>query len=126
MGYVAWGLKLYRTGEKPAAEEKFRTAIALDKTNPLAFHYLGDILYRQQNWKEAEIYLKLSAKYFLDPNRMKRYADSVVKKLALLAGKDCIAEYFRSGYYEKIGDNYYLATLYQKWNHSVWVKGIFY
>ena len=117
MGYVAWGVQLYRTGRKSAAEEKFRTAIALDKTNPLAFHYIGDILYKRQNWKEAEIYFKLSVKYFLDPNQFKRYADSVVKKFASLAGKDCLVAYFRSGYYEKIEDNYYLATLYEKWNH---------
>ena len=117
IGYFAWGHELYLKGKADAAEVKFKKSISLDKSNPLAYHYLGKILYAQQRWKEAEILLQFAVKYCLDSNKLKRYIDTASKRIPASVAKDCIIKHFRSSYYEKIEDYYFLASLYEKWNH---------
>src|SRR6187397_136759 len=63
MGYLSWGVLNLRNGNMPGAEKHFKHVIALDKTNPLAFHYLGKILYAQQRWKEGDIIFNYALDY---------------------------------------------------------------
>lgn len=117
IGYFAWGHELYLKGKVDEAEVKLKKSISLDKSNPLAYHYLGKMLYEQQRWKEAEILLQLAVNYYLDSNKLKRYIDTSSKRIPVSGAKDCIIKHFRSSYYDKIEDYYFLTSLYEKWNH---------
>jgi hypothetical protein len=47
IGQFVWGLKLMLDSNFTGAEKHFKISIANDKYNPLAFHYLGKLLYDQ-------------------------------------------------------------------------------
>ena len=99
------------------AEKEFKKVIELDKTNPLAFHYLGRILYWQKRWAEAEIILNLALQYHLDETRFSRYLDSMGRLLPNTKSKSCIVNNFSNFYYPILDNHYFLAALYEKWNH---------
>ncbi|MDB5222799.1 MAG: tetratricopeptide repeat protein [Chitinophagaceae bacterium] len=117
MGNFALALRYLRNGDSALAEEKLKWVIALDRSNPLAFHYLGKILYAQKKWKEGDIIFNLAIKYHLDTISFYRYCDSLKALLRNSYSKECIVETFRKNYYDKVDDYYFLATLYDKWNH---------
>ena len=117
MGNFAWALRYLKSGDTARAEEKLKLVIELDRSNPLAFHYLGKLLYAQKRWKEGDIIFNLAIKYYLDSTSFKKYCDSLKKKLQASFSKQCIFETFVKNYYEKIDDHYFLATLYDLWNH---------
>lgn len=56
IGYFVIAMDLYTRKQLGEAEEMFKMAISLDKSNPLAFHYLGKIMYSQRRYKEADIF----------------------------------------------------------------------
>ena len=117
MGNFVWGLLSYEAGNTEIAEQKFKQVIALDKTNPLAFHYLGKLLYNQKRWEEADIIFNYALDYRLDDSSFRHYTDSLVKHLPATKSKDCIVSKFSMSYYNKIDDHYFLGTLYESWNH---------
>ncbi|MDB5199289.1 MAG: tetratricopeptide repeat protein [Chitinophagaceae bacterium] len=117
MGNFALALRYLRNGDSALAEEKLKWVIALDRSNPLAFHYLGKILYAQKKWKEGDIIFNLAIKYHLDTISFYRYCDSLKALLRNSYSKECIVETFRKNYYDKVDDYYFLATLYDEWNH---------
>lgn len=117
MGNLVWALQSLRHGDSALAEEKFKWVIALDRSNPLAFHYLGKILYAQKRWKEGDIIFNLAIKYHLNTTSFYRYCDSLQALLPQSLSKICIADVFKKSYYNKIYDYYFLATLYEAWNH---------
>lgn len=100
-----------------AAEWEYKKVIELDKTNPLAFHYLGVLLYNQERWQEADIILNLALKYHPDRKSFQNYLDSMSKLLPETNSKTCIIKIFNSGYYAKEQDLYFLGRLYEKWHH---------
>lgn len=117
IGNFVWGLYYLKNSDSVHAEEKFKLVIALDKSNPLAFHYLGKILYGQKRWKEGDIIFNLAIKYYLDTTAFKRYCTLMKRTLPSSPSMECIFTNFVNSYYEKADDYYFLATLYDKWNH---------
>lgn len=117
MGFFAWGLMAYERGDKNVAEEKFKRSIAIDKNNPLAFHYLGKLLYEQQRWKEADIIFNYAVEYYRDSLSFEKYCDSVKNKAAFSPYRNCIVSKFKAAIYERVFDHYFLASLYETWNH---------
>lgn len=101
------------------AEWAFRNILLLDKTNPLACHYLGKLLYWQNKWTEAELLLKLSLTNRPDSASFIHYLDSMARSLPKTASRECIIKNTRAGYFDfkALDDHYFLASLYEKWNH---------
>jgi tetratricopeptide (TPR) repeat protein len=114
---VVWGIRLCTNGLCTLAEDKFRKAVLLDRSNPLAFHFLGELLFRQNRWMEAEIIFNYAVDNYLDSTTFKKYCDSLGSLLPELAGKKNVITVFRSGQYKKIEDRYFLAVMYEKWGH---------
>jgi predicted Zn-dependent protease len=117
LGRFVWGLRSYEAGDTANAERKFKEVIALDKSNPLAFHYLGRILYFQKRWEEAAIIFDLAIKYYLGDSAFNRYCDSAGKRLRTTKSKDCIISDFRGDIYDKIQDHFFAGRMYDRWNH---------
>jgi Tfp pilus assembly protein PilF len=117
MAFFTWGLQDYNKGDYQNAERIFKRVVALDKKNPLVFHYLGKIFYDQKKWENAELMFKLALKYFLDEGRFKKYCDSAIKSKKYPYAHDCFEKTFRNNYYQRIEDYYFLATLYESWAH---------
>ncbi len=119
---------LYVQGQKfDKAENKFRQVIKIDSTNPLAFHYLGKLLYDQQRWKEADIILSYAVQYHLDEKHFASYCDSLKKLFpqydigqkatAKVTVYSCVFDRFRFSWVEKKITRFFLGTAYEKWNH---------
>jgi Tfp pilus assembly protein PilF len=119
---------LYIYDRKPdKAEWKLKQLIQLDAVNPLAFHYLGELLYNQQRWKEADIIFSYAVKYHMDKERFDLYCDSL-KKLFPQYDDDpknggswgiysCVSQSFNSSWFQKMETRFFLGTVYEKWNH---------
>src|ERR1700733_14557103 len=75
MGNFAWGFIALTANDTQTAERKFKQVIALDKTNPLAFHWLGSLLYKQKRWEEAAIIFNYAIAYHLQDAEFKNYCD---------------------------------------------------
>ena len=54
------GMVRLSTGEVAGAEESFRSALAIDSSEPLALIGMGGLRYQQQRWKESIEYLEKS------------------------------------------------------------------
>jgi tetratricopeptide (TPR) repeat protein/uncharacterized caspase-like protein len=117
MGNFALGVLALSNQQYEEAESKFRLVIALDKKNPLAFHYLGKILYKQQRWEEADIIFNYALIYHLDDAAFERYTNLLSKHLPPSKSRQCIIEDFRGSYYDIVEDHFFLGSLYETWNH---------
>ena len=117
MGHFALGMIAYNDHKFDTAESEFKKVIALDKTNPLAFHYLGKLLYEQKRWEEGDIIFNLATRYHLTDTAFDRYVDSLSAFLPATTSKECIINQFKWKHYAKIEDHYFLGTLYEFWNH---------
>lgn len=118
VGHFALGYQALRDEDLRRAEGEFRKVIALDKTNPLVYHYLGRTMFEQQRWQEAELILKLAMNNYLDYLPWLQYSDSVLNR----SGMDFLTDpgtdsCFRYGYYNRHEDFMLLAQLYQNWGH---------
>lgn len=101
------------------AEREYKKAIALDNKVPLAYHYLGKLLYWQQRWQEAELYLNQAIQNDLSDSAFDHYLDSMTRLLPPTPSRDCInitVSSFR-GIYAAVEDHYFLASLYESWHH---------
>jgi tetratricopeptide (TPR) repeat protein len=117
MAFFYWGHTEYLEKNYTNAVRIFKKIIAVDKTNPLVFHYMGKIFYDQQKWEDAEIMFKLAASYYLDTVAFRRYCDSVIQHSKFTYPHDCFEKYFWEHQYIQIEDYYFLATLYESWAH---------
>lgn len=117
LGLFDWAYMDYEMGYTELAEKKFKEIIALDKSNPLAFHYLGKLLFGQQRWEEADIIFNLATQYYLEPLALDHYIDSMAQWITDREAKKCIILNFKLKEYPGIEDHYYLARLYDTWNH---------
>lgn len=117
MGHFTLGYQAYRDVKLAIAENEFKKVIALDKKNPLAYHYLGKTLSEQQRWQEAEIILKMALANHLPYDLYLTYYDSLSKDRTNVSSFDCIDSCFRFGYYDKTEDYLLLAQLYENWHH---------
>jgi len=116
-GHFAWATDAMEQGNALVAVREFKKVIQLDPSNPLAFHYLGKLLYQQKRWNEAELLFSYAVNNFLSDSVFRLYADSLIRLLPETASKACIENRFRSHYYQRIEDHYFLAALYESWNH---------
>ena len=116
-GNFALGMEAYRSHDFFTAEEKFRKVIALDKTNPLAFHYLGKLYYEQKLRQGAELMFHFSFAYYRDSISFFHYVDSLQQHTPESPVKECVLKEFKKSYYQQVEGNYLLGTLYEQWNH---------
>jgi len=128
LGHFALGTMAFESKDSAGAETEFRKVMRLDPANPLAFHYLGRILYGKQRWEEADIIFKLAVQYHLDSTSFARYLDSMGKKLPASGSRACIITLFKWYQYPVFEDHYYLADLLEKRHHyteaEAWLRQI--
>jgi Tfp pilus assembly protein PilF/uncharacterized caspase-like protein len=117
MGNFVLGLQAYKNGEFDLAERKFKQVISIDNKNPLAFHFLGKLLFKQERWQEGEIIFNYALKNYIDSAAFKKQVEVLKKQAVVKKLKDCIVKSYSSSYYYKIEDRYFLAGLYENWNH---------
>jgi tetratricopeptide (TPR) repeat protein/uncharacterized caspase-like protein len=116
-GNFALGMQAYKDKDFFTAEEKFRKVIALDKTNPLAYHYLGKLYYDNKLSQGADLMFNYSLRYHRDSISFLNYVDSLKQHTPESPVKECVLKEFKKSYYPQIEDRYFLGTLYEQWNH---------
>jgi len=116
-GNFVLAMDAYRSNDFFTAEQKFRKVIALDKTNPLAFHYLGKLYYDHKLRQGAELMFHFSVNYYRDSVSFYQYVDSLQQHTPESPVKECVLKEFRKSYYRHINNHYFLGTLYEQWNH---------
>ena len=115
--FFTWGVQEYRKGNYYNAVRVLKKVIALDKKNPLVFHYLGKLYYDQQKWEEAEVMFKLAIQYYLNEQDFIKYTDSVIKSVTYPYDHSCFEKFFQGNYYLQVEDYYFAGTLYENWKH---------
>ena len=116
-GNFALAMQAYQLNDYFTAEEKFRKVIALDKTNPLVYHYLGKLYYDNKVLQGADLMFNYSLEHYKDSIAFFHYVDSLQQYTPQSPVKECVLKEFRKLYYEQIEDHYFLGTLYEQWNH---------
>ena len=117
LGNLAWAIQAFYNSNWETAELKFKRVIALDKSNPLAFHYLGKLLFQQKRWQEGDIILNYSVQYYLDSTELITYLQAHIKRMASASHNECLVRLVKEAYYPKSYNHYFLAKLYENWNH---------
>ncbi|MEI7736968.1 MAG: tetratricopeptide repeat protein, partial [Ferruginibacter sp.] len=117
VGQTVWGIMELNAGNIFNAEKHLKTAIALDKTNPLAFHYLGKLLFNQERWQEAEIIFNMAVGNYLNRESFINYVDSIKKNKVNYTNAACNTALFAYFWYEQVEDFYILGEVYKKWGH---------
>jgi Tfp pilus assembly protein PilF len=115
--FFTWGVQEYQKKKYGNAIRILRKVVAIDKTNPLVYHYLGKAYYDEQKWEEAEVMFKLATGNAMDTSQFKRYVDSVIKSKKYKYVHDCFERFFNSKYYHPVEDYYFLGTLCENWKH---------
>ncbi len=115
--FFTWGVQEYRGKKYANAIRILRKVAAIDKTNPLVYHYLGKAYYDQQKWEEAEVMFKLAYAYSKNKHQFDLYADSVISSKKYKYDHDCFEKFFTAAYYRQVDDYYFLGTLYENWKH---------
>jgi tetratricopeptide (TPR) repeat protein/uncharacterized caspase-like protein len=116
-GNLALAMQAYNSNDFFTAEDKFRKVIALDKTNPLAFHYLGKLYYKNKLRQGADLMFNFSVAYYKDSVSFFKYVDSLQQHTPESPVKECVLKEFKKSYYRQVEDHYFLGTLYEQWNH---------
>jgi tetratricopeptide (TPR) repeat protein len=96
----------------------FMQVIAIDKKNPLVYHYLARVYYEQQQWEEAELMFRYAIANYMSEKTFKKYLDSVKKSNAYPYEHSCYENLFSGYYYNQADDFYFLASLYEKWGKT--------
>ena len=116
-GNFALAMQAYHRNDYFTAEDRFKKVIALDQTNPLAYHYLGKLYYDNKVSQGADLMFNYSLKHYKDSLSFSRYVDSLQQYTPESPVKECVLKEFRKQYYQQIEDHYFLGTLYEQWNH---------
>ncbi len=114
MGHFAWG-KTVMNSNIAEAEKQFKIVISIDSLNPLAYHYLGQLYYRQHRWQEAEIVFRLAKRNYLSEKEFNRYLDSLAATSSKMFA--CVQQIFKESFYPKIDNYFFLGGVYEQWNH---------
>lgn len=117
MAFFTWGVQNYQKKDYPNAVRILKRVIALDKRNPLVFHYLGKIFYDQKKWEEAELMFKYAIDYYKEDTAFEKYCDSISKKAHYPYDHSCFENFFRLSQYHQIEDFCFISTLYETWGH---------
>jgi uncharacterized caspase-like protein/Flp pilus assembly protein TadD len=115
--FFTWGVQEYGDRKYANAIRILRKVVAIDKTNPLVYHYLGKAYYDEQKWEEAEVMFKLAASYSKDTTQFRMYVDSVIRSKKYEYYHECFENFFKSKFYHPVEDYYFLGTLYENWKH---------
>lgn len=115
--FYTWGVQEYWKRNYTNAIRILRKVVAINKTNPLVYHYLGKVYFDQQKWEEAELMFKLAAENSKGTQQFNSYVDSVVNSKKYQYEHECFEKFFRRTYYRQVEDYYFLGTLYEKWKH---------
>lgn len=115
--FFTWGVQEYQKKKYANAIRILRKVVAIDKVNPLVYHYLGKAYFDQQKWEEAEVMFKLAVANSKDTTLFKRYADSVIRSKKYTYDHECFEKFFKFKYYHPVEDYYFLGTLYENWRH---------
>ena len=115
--WFLWGLFHYKKNNYTAAEQKWKHVIQLDRKSPLAFHYLGVMMWQQKRFMESDIILQYAVKNYLPADAFEKYVDSVKKRSPKATYSDCGFISFEAAIYKREEDHYYLANAYEQWNH---------
>ncbi len=121
------GLKLYQNNDLEKAETAFKKLIKEDKKNPLAFHYLGRLLYDQGRWQEAEIILQVAIENYLPFPAFMKYCDSIIRSTdinnyfdgrlldpgSMTEKQLSLIEFLSYTHYDRAEDAYLLVELYK-------------
>ena len=107
---------LENTYEMPVeAEKNFKIAITIEKTHPIAYYYLGMLMYRQKRWQEAEYFLKKAIVHYIDADSFYRYVQPFAASLP--ADRECLAEVLRNAHLSEEYYHMHIADAYRKWRH---------
>ncbi len=115
--FFTWGVQEYGHRKYANAIRILRKVVAIDKTNPLVYHYLGKAYYDQQKWEEAEVMFKLAASNSKNTTQFSKYVDSVIRSKKYKYYHECFEKFFKSKFYHPVEDYYFLGTLYESWKH---------
>ncbi|MBK7691883.1 MAG: caspase family protein [Bacteroidetes bacterium] len=113
--YFVKGLILAEMGDTVKAEAAYRKCIEIDPANPLVYHYLGKIMWKQMRWQEVDVYLQKALQTYLAPESFTRFCDSAGKFIT--DQNPCIRKKWEKSYYNRGEDYFLLADAYEKWNH---------
>ncbi|MEO6405368.1 MAG: caspase family protein, partial [Ferruginibacter sp.] len=117
LGNFALGMQAYMHNDSSTAEVQFRKTLMLDKENPLAWHYLGKVLYNQQRWQEAAVMFEKAKRNYADSASFDAYYKKFAEKSLSSPSNNCIRAVNFYANYRKIEDGYLLASVYERWNH---------
>ncbi len=117
MGFFYLGMTAYDTGNYAGAQRFFKKIIAVDQASPLIYHYMGKIFYDQGKWENAEVMFNLASLNHKDDQQFKHYCDSVSKSKKWPYYHNCVETFFRDHSYDAIEDDYFLASIYERWGH---------
>ncbi len=115
--FFTLALQPYDSPDVKKRERYLKHVLAIDKKNPLAYHYLGKIYYDQQRWEEAELMFKNAITYYLDEDKFRNYVDSVKRSVTYPYYFRCTEEFFTNQHYWGNEDYYFAGTIYESWKH---------
>ncbi|MBS1734470.1 MAG: tetratricopeptide repeat protein, partial [Bacteroidetes bacterium] len=114
-----WAMLLSTSGRIEQADKIYRKLLVIDSRSPVNYHVYGTMLYSQNKWQQAEAMFKLAKIYYADPVSFDHYCDSL-KKLISTTNETairCFYDVFKSKYYARWEDDFFLASIYENWNH---------
>lgn len=117
LGYFNWGMIYFEKGDDFNAEKKWKHVIELDQKNPLVFHYLGIMMYRQKRRTEADLMFNFAVKYYIPSDSLFTLYVRSLMTFSYPDQANCIGGIFQSYYYAQTEDHYFLAKIYEEWNH---------
>ena len=111
------GIWAFKQNKFTDAERYFKEVIVMDRSNPLAYHFLATVLDSQHRKQEAEPMYLAAIHNFLDDADFDKYLDSAAKLVDSASGRKCLVSEFARNSYDRYDDHYALAKLYESWNH---------
>lgn len=117
MGLFTWGVQEYNTAKYDNAVRILKRVVALDKKNPLVYHYLGKIYYDRQQWEAAGLMFGYASEHYLETGAFEQYADSVSRSGNYPYDHSCFENFFKMSHYEKLADFCFLGKLNEQRGH---------
>jgi tetratricopeptide (TPR) repeat protein len=107
-------LQYYRYQDYNNAEKYLRQVILADRHHPLAFHYLGRLLFEKKRFQEGETIMKMALENYLPPEAYAKYYDSIQFRFF---PDTCMSNYVLHAQYPIVEDKLRFGLLYERWGH---------
>jgi tetratricopeptide (TPR) repeat protein len=117
MALFTWGVQEYNANKYSNAVRILKRVVALDKKNPLVYHYLGKIYYDQQQWEAAGLMFGYAMKHYLLTEEFERHADSVTRSKKYPYDHSCFENFFIKSHYEQLADYCFSGKLNENRGH---------